>query len=463
MNRNIKRTENGDIAYKSTGNKLLDILFMTPYFENHLDKVSIGSTEKEQMFSMFVRDPRFGLGRRDLGRHMMYLSDVSIEHKVKAGRFDDLFYPTPEKFGFKDVFAFMKQEIEAGNELAKKWMPRLNSKNRELAKLFCKEWKMTQQDYRAFIKCDSTTEFKLSYAEDIASGPQLHIHTAGNYTHPLVNEINFEQVPSLAMIKYFNAFLKRPDTSERFKKYLDGVKKGEKELKVTTTTVYDIFRNRDKIDADLFFDKLEKIEINCLPILDTSGSMWDGNDSIGKAVSIAHYLAKCSTYCKDVVMAFSKNPRLIEIKEENKTPTTGYYGRQNSGMWGNKTKYQRELNSMYTGDAPENTDFAKVIAACSKLKVLPEYFVVLSDMEFDKGSNKSKVELQKLWAELGITTKIVWWNFNTRNATVPEIDEMGNIFLSGYTPQMLKLLEAGFDGNKYLDKLLEEYKKNLKI
>lgn len=464
MKRNIKRTENGDIAYKSTGNDLLDILFMTPYFERHLDKINLGElNDKKRLFSMFVRDPRYGLGRRDLGRHMMYLSDVSIENKVKAGRFDDLFYPTPEKYGFKDVFAFMKQEITAGNELAKKWMPRLNSKNKELAKLFCKEWKITQQEYRAMIKCDSTTEYKLSYTEDISNGPQLHIHTTGNYIHPLVNEINFEQVPSLAMIKYFNAFIKRPDTSERFKKYLESVKKGEKKLNVSVTTVYDIYTNRDKIDADLFFDKIEKIEINCLPILDTSGSMFmtGTNDAIGKAVSIAHYLAKCSTYCKNVVMSFSERPRLIEIKEQDNFNTSGYFGRLQKG-WGNKSKYARELNSMYTGDAPSNTDFAKVIDACARIKTLPEYFVVLSDMEFDKGSNRSKEQLQALWKEKGIKTKIIWWNFNSRNQTVPEIDKMGNIFLSGYTPQMLKFLEAGFDGNKYLDKLLEEYAKKIK-
>ena len=34
---NEKLTENGDLAYKSTGSEQLDILFMSPYFEKHLN------------------------------------------------------------------------------------------------------------------------------------------------------------------------------------------------------------------------------------------------------------------------------------------------------------------------------------------------------------------------------------------------------------------------------------------
>ena len=445
MNKYMKRTENGDVSFKTTGNNLLDILFMTAYFEKHLDEINektIGRTDKDKLFAMFVRDPRFGLGRRDLGRKLFNETAVDVENIVKSGRFDDVLYMLS-----CENAEYLKKQVLAGDELAKKWMPRLNSKNKKIALEFCKAWGVTQKEYRKMIKCNSTVEFKLSFAEKLKN--------------PLVKEIDFEHIPSLAMIKYFDTFMSRPDISERFRKYLESVKKGEKELKISTTTVYDIFKNRDKIDADLFFDKIEKIEINCLPILDTSGSMWDANDSIGKAVSIAHYLAKCSTYCKDTVMSFSNNPRLIEIKEENYASRTGYYGRYNNKMWGNKTKYQRELNSMYTGDAPRNTDFRKVIEACSRINVLPEYFVVLSDMEFDEGSYQSKEDLQKLWEEKGISTKIVWWNFNTRNTTVPEIDKMGNIYLSGYNPQLLKFLEAGFDGNRFLDKLLEEYSKSL--
>jgi hypothetical protein len=80
-------------------------------------------------------------------------------------------------------------------------------------------------------------------------------------------------------------------------------------------------------------------------------------------------------------------------------------------------------------------------------------------MEFDCGSRTSKEETMRLFKEKGYTTKIVWWNLNSRNTTAPEMDNSGNIFLSGYNPMLLKYLQAGFDGNKFLYALLHEYAK----
>lgn len=429
---NIKRTENGDIAYSSTGNNLLDILFMTEYFQNHLDDVKIGTTPKEKMFSLFVRDPRYGLGKRELGRRLMRLSDVSLGDAANAGRFDDI-------FSFPKWQEFMKNEILAGNELAKKWAPRYSSKNLLLARDFAKYLGMNKQQYGKFIK-SNTVERSLSEKK--------------------TEDINFEHVPSLAMIKYFKRFSKKEDTAERFAKYLEDVKSGKKDMKVSTTSVYDIYRNRENIDPDLFFDKIEKIAINCVPIVDTSGSMENPNDSIGKAYAIGHYLAKCSTYAPDTVVSFSSNPLLLTLGVTNMI----------RDWWGNlveqdipdvPSKYLKEIASMYTGDC-SNTDFGAVMELFKNVTELPEYLVVLSDMEFDRGSKQSKDELRRLWAERGYKTKIVWWNLNERHTTTPEIDAEGNIFMSGYNPMLLKFLETGFDGEKFLDKLLVEYEKKIR-
>ena len=408
-----KKTENGDVSYNTTGNNLLDILFMTSYFENHLEEVRIVDSDKEKLFARFIRDPRYGLGRRDLGRKLMYMADLSPEEIVKSGRFDDLLFR-----GNIDDCSYLKRECMKGNELAKKWMPRLNSKNRNIALALCKIFNINEKQYRKLIKCN-TTENKLSRKK--------------------TDEIIFEQVPSLAMIKYYSRFENGEDTKERFEEYLNNVKEGKKKLNISTTNVYDIYKNQDKIDADLFFDKLEKIEINCIPILDTSGSMVDSNDSFGKANSIAHYLAKCSTYANNQVISFSSTPRLMTIRGRN---------------------YIEEIKSMYTGDY-SNTDFGAVMNILRRLKEFPDYLVVLSDMEFDDGSNQSKNELKKIWKENNCNTKIVWWNFGSRNKTAPELDEEGNIYISGYSPMMLKFLESGFNGELFLNKLLDEYKKKL--
>ena len=224
---NQKRTENGDIAFtKINDDNLLNLLFLTEYYQNHLSEVQIGNTEKDQLFARFVRDPRFGLGRRDLGRVLMHMAGCSIEDIVKSGRVDDLFvYDSKSRDYYidADILDYLKREIENGNELVKKWMPRYSSKNLMIARQIAKYWGMNKQQYGHFIKCD-TTENKLSRKN--------------------TNEIKFEHVPSLAMIKYFNRFQTKEDTKDRFEKYLEDVRSGKKELKIDTTTVYDIYRNR---------------------------------------------------------------------------------------------------------------------------------------------------------------------------------------------------------------------------
>ena len=122
--------------------------------------------------------------------------------------------------------------------------------------------------------------------------------------------------------------------------------------------------------------------------------------------------------------------------------------------------YRKEISSMYTGDA-SNTDLGKVMELFKMVDEAPDYIVILSDMEFDKGSKYSKDELMKLWKEKGYKTKIVWWNFNSRATTCPEMDSEGNIFMSGYNPMLLKFLSVGFDGQAFLNKLLEEYKNKI--
>ena len=446
---NEKLTENGDKAYKTTGNNLADLFFMTSYFEKNLDQVSIGTSEKEKLFSMFIRDPRFGLGRRDLGRRLMKLSQVNAQNTVKAGRFDDLYrIPTDENL------KYLKQELQNGNELAKKWMPRLTGKDKKIAKAFCKMWDLTEQEYRKLIKTDSTTEYKLSYAEQKEGTPLNELFNKGEFTHPLVDEIDFEKVPSLAMTKYLSTFNTRPDLAPRFKEYIEKVKENKAKVNTTTTDVYDAYKTamkgisseaKEVIANKIVDDKTEGVEMNAICIVDSSGSMggfWrrcTKGSLLEKAYSIAYGIATKSTYAPNQVISFSSKPQLMTIK-------------------GNTL--EEKYNSMYTGDC-SNTDFGKVMELLRELKKYPEYLIVLSDMEFDVGSQQSKEKTMKIFKEHGAETKIIWWNLNDRNKTIPEFDEYGNIFLSGYNLQILKLLENNFDMTTYIDKILEKYKKDI--
>ena len=75
----------------------------------------------------------------------------------------------------------------------------------------------------------------------------------------------------------------------------------------------------------------------------------------------------------------------------------------------------------------------------------------------------SKKKTMEMFKERGANTKIIWWSLNDRNKTVPEFDEYGNIYVSGYNIQMLKLLENKFDMTTYIDKILEDYKRKVGI
>lgn len=459
------KTENGDKAYKSTGDNLTDLFFMTPYFEKHLDEAQIGTSEKEKVFAMFIRDGRFGLGRRALGRRLMAQAGVSPENIVKAGRYDDLVY-IPTDVNLK----YLYRKIVQGDELAKKWTPRLQAgkKTRKLALALCDEWGFSKKNYRKFIKTDSTVEHKLSYAEKSDEGTPLNdLFGKGNYKHPLVDKIDFEKVPSLAMTKYTHLFSTRDDLKPRFSEYLQKVRENKAKLNVSTTNVHDAHKVVARATMDFMPQSLEDeardvigkkivenatigVELNAIVVLDTSGSMggyygWgrpnsiNPNSLLGKAMSIAHGIATHSTYAKNQVISFSSRPQLMQIKGAT---------------------LQEQYISMYTGDC-SNTDFGKVMQLLRGLGKYPEYLIVISDMQFDYGSNQSKDETMRIFKSHGANTKIIWWNLNDRSKSTPEFDEYGNIFLSGYNMQILRLLENKFDMTTYIDKILEKYKKDI--
>lgn len=411
---NHKLTENGDRSHYSTGNKLADLLFQSEYYTKNTGAVTpdmIGSTPYEKVFAMFMRDPRFGMGRRDLGRRLMQLAGCPASAVVAAGRWDDLFHVFP----IETAATEFRPAIEANDQLAKKWAPRYSSKNLMTARAFAKLWGMNKQQYGKFVKAD-TVERCL--------------------TEKNTDRINFEHVPSLALIKYWKRFLNGSDTGERFKVYVDSVKKGTAKINTSVTNVYDIYRNRNKIDPDAVYDNLEKISGSWLPIVDTSGSMWS-DDAIGKALSIGKYLADTSTYCPRTFITFSQRPDLVKLED---------------------APYNQQINKMSRADWGGSTDFGAVMRLLSGLKRdLPEYLVVMSDMEFDQGSANDKDVLMRGWRQQGIKTKIVWWNFNARNKTAPETDAYGNIFMSGYNPTLLKYMEAGFNNDQFIENLLKNY------
>lgn len=447
--KNMKLTENGDVSYKTTGKELQDLFFLTAYYEKHLDEVKIGTSDKEKLLAMYIRDCRYGLGRRDLGRVLMEKANVSPSDVVLAGRYDDLWH-----IGRDEDIGYLKKEVCTCNELAKKWMPRRRGKDKIIAKIIRDMWGLTPKQYNKLIKT-STTEYKLSYAEKVKASELDKLFNKGNYIHPLVDEIEFEKVPSLAMKKYLHCFSTREDIKDRFNQYMQDVKENKKKINVSTTNIVDgrdvalgdwttqnVKENQEILANKIVDNATIGVEMDAIVILDTSGSMgsqYNNHSLLGKAMAIAHGISTHSTYAKNQLISFSSNPKLMTIKGDT---------------------LEKQYDSMYTGDC-SNTDFGKVMKLLTQLNKFPEYFIVISDMEFDYGSNQSKTKAMEIIRSYGAKTRIIWWNLNDRNKTVPEFDEYGNIFLSGYNLQLLKLLENKFNMEEYLDKILKDYAKKI--
>lgn len=426
---NEKLTENGDLAYKSSTSPLVDILFGTPYLEKHLDEVSIGSSNTEKLFSMFIRDPRHGLGRRDLGRELMKQSGVPANFIPTVGRFDDLY----NIFGLAGDMMVLEAAVQ-GNALAAKWLPRYTSgiaaKARAVA--IMKAAKLSIREYQAICKTANTVEQQLNeHVKD----------NGGNIIYTKREFINFEHVPSLARIKWSKKFYSIPS----YELYLEKVKSGEAKMNFSTGNAYYIYRalverKISETEADLMFAQLPKIDISCIPIIDVSGSMMDGSDSMGKAVSIGMQLSKNSSYCPNQFITFSAQPALETIKGDT---------------------LLEQIVNVKRADWGGSTNLGAVFKLLGKLKSYPDYLIVLSDMEFNRGTRDHKDMLMRDLKSRGINTKIIWWNFNSRSMTFPETDEYGNYFMSGYSPQLLSLLSHGMDANSFLEALLKDYAKKI--
>lgn len=413
----VKLTENGDLAYSTTGNEMNDILFMSQYYRSHIDELpDISEFPRAKIFAMMMRDPRLGFGEREIGRKLLASVKATEEEMVFCGRYDDLLDAYPE---------YVIEEAKKGNALAKKWLPRLTSSTnaRNKAKTIIKKCGLTEKEYRSICRVD-TVESKL--------------------TEKRYAEINYASVPSLAMMKYMMAF--RRNDEEHFSAYLENLKKGETKINMSVANCYDVYKRcvsnkwgdiHIDENAEVLFNNLTKVNLgSILPIIDTSGSMYDMHDSDGKSKAIGHYVAVNSTYLPNKVLTFSMRPQLIDLGDT----------------------YKSAMDMMYAYNEIGNTDFGKVMDLLSNLHDdYPDYLLVLTDMEFDEGSNTSKEETMRIFRERGIPTKIIWWNFNARNKTCPEQDDSGNIFISGYNPNLLSLLELGFNQEAFVNKLLDEY------
>lgn len=504
---NISYTENGMQGYKSTDNPYLDFLYKVSSFrgkdEEKLNKIafdfinSLGESEFRKYllkFILYIRDPRNGLGERVLGRKLLAVLFKYFDFENKEdiftwivnrlydyGRWDDYvslvqdFYLTEygrqkNKDGIPHIWRLITSlrktleddlkniEINASATLLAKWMPSINTSSdttRSWAQFFAMNFGWSEKQYRQTLsklrKYLKVTERQMSLQE--------------------WNEIDYEKVPSLANLRYKDAFLKHDE--ERRTDYLSKLVSGEAKINSAVNFPHDVvhkyflddfgFLRFQKYDEALeqLWKNLKEISglKDTLVVRDDSGSM---TCSLGKtnitalevATALGIYCAEhCSEPYKNKIISFSENPKYLDFSD--------------------KDSLHDKLAYLYKHSEVANTNIRKVFQLILKTATdnnltqedLPKQILIISDMEFDEGVNfkgNPLEEAQKEFEKYGYKVpKLIFWNVNSRTNTVPiKTNDLGVYLLSGFSPNVLNLLSYGIENQ--FEALVEELERKFK-
>ncbi len=469
---NISITENGAIGYKTSNSALLDLNYAISSLrhsdENEImllfDKAFYENKEFALKWLFFARDIREGIGERRLFK-ICYkrLADLDIDSFNKNltnipeyGRWDDLI----SLIGINDdidnhIYVMIKDQISSDLinmddkkpiSLLGKWLPSENASNKNtkaLAKKVRRLLGMTPRRYRLLL---SKLRKYLKVTE---------VYTCSNKW----GSIDYEKVPSLANLKYKNAFI-RHDEKRRIA-YLESVEQGHSKMNMKVATPVDVvsrycngWRGVKEYDKtlELAWNNLKDMPIrDTLVVADGSGSMLMDISGKTTALDVANALAIYTSEhnnepYNDKYITFSASPQFVDLS---------------------KSKSLREkIEIALTHSEVANTNIEAVFdlilnVACEndiQKGEMIENILIISDMEFDvaQGGYYSKSnaltrplfdEIRKRYNDAGYDLpKLIFWNVNSRTKTIPLIEnELGVTLISGFSQNVLKMVMS----NKY--------------
>lgn len=476
-NKSHNRTENGALAYKSSGSYNVDLFFNIGVMRSKKNKDTFfelfskaveEDAELATRIILWSRDARGGAGCREPMRFFMsrILSQDNILVNEKLGQkivelgywkdfFDFYSYPNVSKKQkevilniVSNIIRYYKENKEAINGsdygLFCKWFPRK-------AKLFfdvAEKLGISLRELRKHIVSNtSVVETKMCANE--------------------WNEIEFSKVPSIANKKYVNTFLRR--CNERYKQYLEDIKNGKTKMNTSVLSPFDIalslfkesgrygFGNEERKAFNMMWDSLDTSymknkPVKMLCVSDVSGSMFTNNlfpiaGSIGLGVFIAQ---NTEGPFKNKLVSFSSNPRAYDIEGKDLLDIYNIMNRD----WG------------------MNTDISKVYDLILNTSLLnkdnmPTHVIIFSDMQFDEAQeDEVPFEMYKRkFRDDGLEMpKIIFWNLNT-NFTYPARIDDNVLLLSGYNPFIVKeILTTGeFDALNFVKNAVDKDKYKLEF
>ena len=462
----MKRTENGAFAYNTTNNSLVDLFAvigaLRPRTESEIRDKFANAFNQDALLAtkmlFYAGNIRGGLGERRTFRICLeWLANnypSIVEKNIGAiplfNRWDSIFVliGTPcESYMWKFVY---EQIVEDWNNyknkksisLLAKWMPSENASSictKRNAKIARQNFNLTSRQYRKMLstlrKYLDVTEVKMS---------------SGNWSG-----INYEAVPSCAMMKYNNAFKKHD--MDGFCRYIEALNRGEKKINASTLYPYDLVKNYMRYNIAQKSEVVEQQwkalpnyideESNILIMADVSGSMYGRplETSIGLAI---YFAERNKGPLEGIYMTFTSHPRFQYIDA--------------SETLERKVEKVRNTDIGYSTNLSRAFDYLleKAVDYDFKQKDMPNAIVVISDMEIDHymrpSSNWDFIKTQKAkYAAYGYTLpKMILWNVEARNDTVlSKSDDV--LFVSGQSPSTFKSLLGNLNGKNNWDLMLE--------
>ena len=477
-------TENGALAYNTSGSKLVDFDFNTSSMRQaskeeiveNFAKVYTSGKERAMRYLFYVGDIREGKGERHIFNEVMsYLADTKPE-LVKAvlplipeyGRWDEVvnLVTSPVR---DDVIALIKDQMEKDMEAASKdeaislcakWLPSINATNKDTIKKALIISQALGMDKKTYRKTLSMLRDRLNIIEKALA--EKNVEKLVEMQESLTSKQNY---------KYKEALMRL--MPEERKLYFDKVLKGEAKFNVDVLEPYEIyFRYRDelKIDywsrdkkskgTDLSFETMWKMLPNkvedgkgVLVIRDGSGSMTSGIPGTNKgqildvASALTVYFAEhAKGGFHDKFITFSSKPEVVDMTA--------------CDTLADKIRLLNTYDDCSNTNLEATFDLLLKTAIDNKMtqEELPKNLLIVSDMQFDmatahrsywgsRGSDDGWNEtlfdsIRKKFEAAGYEIpRLIFWNVNAQKTTIPEIkNELGLVLLSGYSKNIMEMI-----------------------
>jgi len=325
------------------------------------------------------------------------------------------------------------------------------------------------------------------YRQELAAHTKYFEHVEQKICDGRFDEIEFSQVPSVAMARLRYAFsnltkdkkqrsqdLRRIKCAELYSKYLEEVKNGTKKINAKASQLTDfpqVFKNQqeDDLTMELLFksyidnlskeahENMLKKEPNSkvfnmgksLAVVDVSSSM---GSLIGKtkltcmdmAVLMGVIISKLVTGpFQDKLITFNTNPEWINTSTCKSFREI--FQKVYSSPWGGST------------DLRKTFDMILDVALNNKIKNedMPETLFIFSDMQFNQADSKYASSYQDIKAKYEKYNYklplIVFWNLRANTPGFPVDSNTPNTFMvSGFSANLMKLFFTGGDVAKLI-------------